>query len=337
MINRFRTAIQDPKWMGVFAIVVALAGCAVAADAQQPPKVAKMGWLTSGLPFGTDGRSEFLKRELNRLGYIEGKNLAIEFRSTEGKVDLLPRLAEELASLKVDVIYANSATIAAFAKKTTQTIPIVFLSSADPVSGGLVSSLARPGGNLTGFATIAAVLAGKRLELLKDTIPKLSRVAILWEPKNQGSEESWKESQLAARALGLQIHSMEVASTDKFERAFSEAIKARSNALAVTLSALFTRHQKLILSLASKHRLPAIYTREEFADNGGLMSYGADEDEPFKRIAVMIDKILKGAKPADIPVEQPTKFEFIINLKTAKQIGLTIPPEVLARANRLIK
>jgi putative ABC transport system substrate-binding protein len=162
-------------------------------------------------------------------------------------------------------------------------------------------------------------------------------VAILWEPKNQGSEESWKESQLAARALGLKIHSMEVTSADKFEGAFGEATKAQSNALAVTLSALFTRHQKQILLLAAKYRLPAIYTREEFVENGGLMSYGADEDEPFKRIAVMIDKILKGAKPADIPVEQPTKFEFIVNLKAAKEIGLTISPNVVARAQRVIK
>jgi len=246
-------------------------------------------------------------------------------------------VADDLVRLKVDVIYACSATIAAFAKKATQTIPIVFLSSAEPVSAGLVNSLARPGGNLTGFATIAAVLAGKRLELLKEAVPKLSRVAILWEPTNQGSQESWKESQPAARVLGLQIHSMEVTSAAKFESAFSEAIKARSNALAVILSALFTSQQKRILSLAAKHRLPAIYTREEFVENGGLMSYGADQDEPFKRIAVMIDKILKGVKPADIPVEQPAKFEFIVNLQAAKQIGLTIPPNVLARADRLIK
>ena len=330
-----QTNIQN--WLRIFAIVAVLTVCGARAEAKQAEKVAKLGWLTSGSPTGTNVRSEFLRQELNKLGYIEGKNLAIEFRSSEGKVDRLPGLADELVRLKVDVIYANSATIAAFAKKVTQTVPIVFLSSAEPVSAGLVNSLARPGGNLTGFATIAAVLAGKRLELLKEAVPKVSRVAILWEPKNQGSEESWKESQVAARALGLQIHSMEVNSADKFESAFSEAIKARSNALAVTLSALFTRHQKLILSLAAKHRLPAIYTREEFVDNGGLMSYGADEDEPIKRIAVMIDKILKGTKPADIPVEQPTKFEFIVNLKAAKQIGLTIPPEVLARANRLIK
>ncbi|TMA80971.1 MAG: hypothetical protein E6J74_39295 [Deltaproteobacteria bacterium] len=197
--------------------------------------------------------------------------------------------------------------------------------------------MARPGGNLTGFATIAAVLAGKRLELLKETVPRLSRVAVLWEPKNQGSEESWKESQLAARQLGLKIHSIEISSPDKFESAFSLATKTRSDALAVTLSGLFSSHQKLIVSLAAKRRIPAIYTREEFVNNGGLMSYGADDDEPFNRIAMMIDKILKGTKPADLPVEQPKKFEFIINLKAAKQIGLAIPPNVLARADKVIK
>jgi len=200
-----------------------------------------------------------------------------------------------------------------------------------------VDSLARPGGNLTGFATIAAVLAGKRLELLKETVPKLSRAAVLWEPKNQGSEESWKESQPAARQLGLQIYSMKVSTPDEFESAFNAATKTRSDALAVTLIGLFSSHQKLIVSLATKQRLPAIYTREEFIENGGLMSYGADEDEPFRRVATMIDKILKGTKPTDIPVEQPKKFDFIINLKAAKQIGLTIPPNVLARADKVIK
>jgi putative tryptophan/tyrosine transport system substrate-binding protein len=244
-----RRTVQNRKWVGIFAIVVALTVCGARAEAKQAEKVAKMGWLTSGSQIGTDVRSEFLRQELKKLGYIEGKNLAIEFRSSEGKVDRLPGLADELVRLKVDVIYANSATIAAFAKKSTQTVPIVFLSSAEPVSAGLVNSLARPGGNLTGFATIAALLAGKRLELLKEAVPKLSRVAILWDPKNQGSEESWKEIQLAARALDLKIHSMEVNGVEKFDGAFSGAIKARSNALAVTLSALFTRHQKQILLL----------------------------------------------------------------------------------------
>jgi putative ABC transport system substrate-binding protein len=223
-----RVFLLQAKIACLVVLGVALAECGVAADAQQPPKVAKIGWLTSGSPIGTDVRSELLRQELTKLGYIEGKNLVIEFRSTEGKVDRLPGLADELVRLKVDVIYANSATIAAFAKKATQMVPVVFLSAAEPVSAGLVNSLARPGGNLTGFATIAAMLAGKRLELLKEAVPKLSRVAILWEPKNQGSEESWKESQVAARALGLQIHSMEVNSADKFV-SLHHLIRARQN------------------------------------------------------------------------------------------------------------
>ena len=274
---------------------------------------------------------------MRELGYIEGQNIAIEYRYTEGNRDRQREHAAELARLPVDVIFATSATIALVAKNATRTIPIVFLSAAEPVASGLVDSLARPGGNLTGFATIAGELTGKRLELLKETVPKLSRVAVMWEPKNLGSEESWKESQLAARQLRLHIHSMEVSSSDKFENAFRVATKSRSNALAVTLSGLFNSHQNLIGSLSVKHRIPAIYTSERFVDNGGLMSYGADEDEPFKRIASMIAKILKGTKPADLPVEQPKKFEFIINLKAAKQIGLTIPPNVLVRADKVIK
>ena len=202
---------------------------------------------------------------------------------------------------------------------------------------GLVDSLARPGGNITGFTSIAAELAGKRLELLKETIPKLSRVAVLWDPQNIGSTQEWKESQLPARDLGLQLHSMEVSSADKFDAAFKEATKARSAALVVTRSAFTNSYQKRIADLAAKNRLPAIYRREDFVDSGGLMSYGADRTEPYRRAAVYVDKILKGAKPADLPVEQPTKFEFIINLKAAKQIGLTIPPNVLARADKVIK
>ena len=204
--------------------------------------------------------------------------------------------------------------------------PLFFLGVADPVTAGLVDSLARPGGNITGFTNIAAVLAGKRLELFKETFPKLSRVAVLWNPQDPSSEQQWKESQLSARELGLQLYSMQVSSADKYESAFKEAIKARSAALAVTLHPLANSNQKRIADLAAKHRLPAIYPREDFVVSGGLMSYGPDRAESFRRAAVFVDKILKGAKPADIPVEQPKKFEFVINLKTAKQIGLTIPP-----------
>ena len=213
----------------------------------------------------------------------------------------------------------------------------MFLSGSDPVASGLVDSIARPGGNITGFTNITSVLAGKRLELLKETVAKLSRVAVLWDPQNPSSTQQWKESQLAARQLGLQLHSMEVSSADQYESAFKEATKARSAALALAGSQLAIANQKPIVNLAENNRLPAIYARGDFVDSGGLMSYGADEVEPFKRAASMVDKILKGTKPADIPVEQPKKFELIINLKAAKQIGLTIPPNVLARADRVIR
>ncbi len=276
-------------------------------------------------------------RGLRELNYIEGKNIAIEYRYAENKLDRLPALADELVRLKVDVLLTASTPAALAAKKATTTIPIVFFGVSDPVEAGLVDSLARPGGNITGFTTIAAVLAGKRLELLKETIPKLSRVAVLWNPQDPGSRLNWKESQLPARELGLHLQSMEVSSADKFDSAFKEATKARSEALAVTPNPLATLNQKQIADLATKNRLPAIFARGEFVANGGLMSYGADQAEPERRAAVFVDKILKGTKPADIPVEQPMKFELVMNLKTAKALGLTIPPIVLMRVTRVVK
>ena len=274
---------------------------------------------------------------LRDLGYVEGKNIAFEYRFADNKLDRLPALADELVRLKVDVLVTPGINEALAAKNATRTIPIVFMISADPVAAGLVDSLARPGGNITGFTDIGAVLAGKRLELLKETVPKLSRVAVLWDPQNPSSAQEWKESQLPARELGLQLHSMEVSSADKYESAFKEATKARSAALASTSNALANSNQKRIADLATKNRLPAIYPREDWIASGGLMSYGPDRADVYKRVAVFVDKILKGTKPADLPVEQPTKFEFIINLKAAKQIGLTIPPNVLARADKVIK
>jgi putative ABC transport system substrate-binding protein len=246
-------------------------------------------------------------------------------------------LADELIRFKVDVLFTPAGDEALAAKKATKTIPIVFAGVADPVAIGLVDSLARPGGNVTGFSTIAPVLAGKRLELLKETIPRLSRVAVLWDPKSSASAQSWKESQLAARELGVHLYSTEVSNADRFDGAFQEAIKAGSGVLTVIPSPLVNTNQKRIADLALKHRLPAIYPREDFADSGGLMSYGPDRTEPYRRAAVYVDKILKGTKPAELPVEQPTKFEFIINLKAAKQIGLTIPPSVSARADKVIR
>jgi putative ABC transport system substrate-binding protein len=306
------------------------------AEAQQTGKVYRIGYLGGGSGVSLFMRS--VQRELRTLGYVEGKNIVFEPRYAENKPERTPVLAAELVRLKVDVIVAGGDGDTIPAKNATQTIPIVFLESVgDPVELGLVASLARPGGNITGFTTVAGILAGKRLELLKEAIPKLSRVAVLLNPRAQGSVLQWKGSQQAARQLGLQLHSMEVSSADKYEERFKEAINARSGALAVTRDRLSNAYQKRIIELAAKHRLPAIYFREDFAENGGLMAYGADDVEPYRRAAAMIDKILKGTKPADIPVEQPTKFEFIVNLKTATQLRLTIPPNVLVRANRVIK
>ena len=306
------------------------------AEAQQQATIPKIGWL-GVRPAASDPARELFGREFRALGYVEGKNIMLEYRSADDKLDRLPALADELVRLRVDVLLASLTPAAAAAKNASRTIPIVFHGGFDPVALGLVDSLARPGGNVTGFTAIAPALAGKRLELLKETVPKLSRVAVLWDPQNPGSAQQWKESQLPARELGLQLHSIEVSSADKFEAAFKEAINARVAALAVMASPFFYSNQKSLTGLAIKNRLPVTYPREEFVTSGGLMSYGSDRSESFRRAALMVDKILKGAKPANLPIEQPTKFELVINLKAAKQIGLTIPPNVLARADRVIK
>jgi putative ABC transport system substrate-binding protein len=318
------------------ALCALLVAAGVSAGAQQPAKIAKIGWLDSG-PTGTRLGELFLRR-LHELGYVESNNVTIEYRSADNKLDRLPRLAGELVHLNVDVLVTSTTPAAIAAKNATKRIPIVFiLLAADPVAAGLVDSLARPGGNITGLTNIAAVLGGKRLELLKETVPKLTRVALLWDPQNSGSAQAWKESQVPARELGLQLHSMEVSSADKFDDAFNDAIMARSAAIAVTPMILATSHRKKIVELAAKTRLPTIYARKEFVESGGLMSYGTDLADHYRRAATYVDRILKGVKPADLPVEQPTKFEFIVNLKTAKQIGVTIPPNVLARADRAIR
>jgi putative ABC transport system substrate-binding protein len=327
------------KLFWLFTLFLLAAGSS--AQAQQPAKVvAKIGWLGSrSVPrsnVSTPGR-ELFQREFRKLGYVEGKNIAIEYRSAENKLDRLPALADELVRLNVDVLVTGSTAATLAAKNATKTIPIVFLSRSDPVALGLVDSLARPEGNITGFTSIGSLLAGKRLELLKETMPKLSRVAVLWNPQNPASAQSWKESQLAARELGLQLYSMEVKGSDKFESAFKEAIKAHSDALAVTQSPFINAYLTKIADLATKSRLPTISPRGDFVDGGGLMSYGPDQVEAYRRLASMVDKILKGVKPGDLPVEQPTKFELVLNLKTAKQIGLTIPPNMRARADKVIK
>jgi putative ABC transport system substrate-binding protein len=309
----------------------------VTAEAQQPKKLPKIGFLSSG-GGGTNAWRESFVREFGKLGYVEGKNVAFEFRNANTMYDRLPVLAEELVRLKVDVIVAPGSNDTRAAKNATKTIPIVFTGAgSDPVTLGLVESLARPGGNVTGFAQIAAQLAGKRLELLKETIPKLSRAAVLWDVQNAGSKEIWEESQRQAKELGLQLHSLRINSADDLEGGFKDAVKAGSGALAWTAGALLSSVQKQTINLAAKNRLPAIYHRQSYVANGGLMSYGPDDVEPYRRAVLMVDKILKGAKPADIPVEQPIKFELMINLKTAKALGLTIPPAVLMRAEKVIR
>ena len=333
-MNRSKQPSMASKIIFVWLVTLALVPLRLV-EAQSQGKIAKIGWLAVR-PASAASVIESFQREFGKLGYVEGKNIVFEYRYAEGKLDRLPALADELVRLKVDVLLTPTTPGTLAAKNATSTIPIVFLDVTDPVGVGLVDSLARPGGNITGLTDIAAVLAGKRLELLKETIPKLSRVAVLWNPKSPGAEQSWKESQLAARELGLQLHSMEVSSADKYEGAFKEAIKARSDALAWLLSPLGYSNQETV-ELPKKYRLPAIYSRRAVVENGGLMSYGPDRDEPFRRAAVFVDKILKGTKPADIPVEQPTKFELAINLKTAKALGLTIPPVVMMRANKVIK
>jgi putative ABC transport system substrate-binding protein len=307
------------------------------AETQQPVKVAKIGWLGARSASAPAPVLALFRRELRALGYVEGKNIVLEIRLAEDKPDRLPTLADELVRLKVDILFTPSTNEALVAQHATKTIPIIFVGAGDPVAAGLVDSLARPGGNITGFSRIGTVLVGKRLELFKETIPKLSRIALMWNPQDPGSRQEWKESQPPARELGLQLHSMEVSSADKIESAFAETAKAGSGGLAEATSSLFTTNQKRIADLAKKYRLPAIHSRGDRVDSGALMSYGADQAEPYERAALMVDKILKGARPADLPVEQPTKFELVINLKTAKQIGLIIPPNVLARADRVIR
>jgi putative ABC transport system substrate-binding protein len=281
---------------------------------------------------------EAFRQGLRDLGYVEDKNITIECRSAEGKLDRQPDLAAELAQLKIDIIVAaGGEPTARAAKQATQTIPIVMTNVGDPVVTGLVASLARPGGNVTGLVTMSPELSGKRLELLREAFPKISRVALFWNSANPEQEPQIKEIKVAGQALGIQLQILEVRGTNDFDKAFSAITKERADALLTLPDPLSVSQGRRIADFAAKHRLPAMYPRMEFVDASGLMAYGPSYNDLFRRAAVYVDKILKGAKPADLPVEQPTKFEFIINLKAAKQIGLTIPPNVLVRADRVIK
>ncbi len=325
--------------------VIGLALCAVLfalslpAEAQQPKKVLRIGYLSSVDPATESTRSEAIRLALRELGYIEGQNVAIEYRYAEGKTDRLPELAAELVRLKVDIIVAGGGTAIQAAKNATKTIPIVMMGlAADPVELGFVASLARPSGNVTGTTTLSRELGGKRLELLKEAVTKVARVAVLYEPALRAAVFEVKEVlPVAARALGLTVKSWEVRDADGFEKVFAALSKDRPDGLYMTSGALMNANQKRTVGFALKSRLPAVYTNREAVDAGGLMYYGADLADSYRRAATYVDKILKGAKPADLPVERPTKFELVINLKTAKQIGLTIPQSMLYRADKVIK
>jgi putative tryptophan/tyrosine transport system substrate-binding protein len=322
----------------LFAVVLLTLG--MTAEAQQPKKVPRIGYLSSFDPATDSIRSEAIRLALRELGYIEGQSIATEYRYAEGKRNRFPELAAELVRLKVDIIVVagGGRTISA-ARNATKTIPIVMVGlGIDPVKAGLVESLARPGGNVTGLTLLATELDGKRLELLKEAVPKLAHVAVLYDPAIPAAVREVKEDlPAAARALKLNVRSWEVGVADDFDRVFDALNKQRPDGLYVLGGGIMNANRKRTIGFALKSRLPSVYISREAVDAGGLMYYGADEAESYRRVAYYVDKILKGAKPADLPVEQPTKFELVINLKTAKQIGLTIPPELLARANRLIK
>ena len=303
---------------------------------QQPTKIPQIGYLmTRSLD---PVRTEALRQGLREFGYVEGKTIVIEWRSAEGKLDRLPALAAELVRLNVVVIVTSGPTPTSAAKEATVTIPIVMTQDTDPVANGFVASLARPGGNITGLSTLAPELNGKRLELLKEIVPKLSRVAVFGTSAQPGNAQSLKEVDLAAKAFGVKLQYVDVLSPKDLESAFRAASKGRAEAvLMMVASAVAGNHRTEIIDLAVKSRLPVIYTFSSYVEAGGLMTYGVNISDLDRRAATYVDKILKGAKPADLPVEQPKKFEFIINLKAANQIGLTIPPNVLVRADRVIK
>jgi putative ABC transport system substrate-binding protein len=321
------------------AVVLLLLAAPLAVEAQPAAKVPRIGWLPVNLASAPINLEPF-RQGLRDLGYVEGRNLVIETRDAEGRLERLPALAAELVALKVDVIVAPGTPQALAAKNATRTIPIVFVGAADPVTDGLVTSLARPGGNATGSSNFAPELVGKRLELLKQAVPGGSRVAVLWQPggsAERAEKDMLKEAEVAARALGVRPQFVEARGPADFDRAFSEMIRARAGALTVLASGMFNTERRRLVDLAAKNRLPAVYPWREAVDAGGLMSYGPNIADLNRRAATYVDKILKGAKSADLPVERPTKFEVVINLKTAKALGLTIPPSLLARADQVIE
>jgi putative ABC transport system substrate-binding protein len=320
----------------VWLLVIFFAANVSVAHAQQPAKVPRIGFLGVASPFSISARIEAFRQRLHELGYVEGKNIVIEYRYAD-KADRLPALAAELVRLKVDAIVTGGPGSTHAAKEATSTIPIVMASDPDPVANRFVASLARPGGNITGLSTLAPELSGKQLEILKEIVPRLSRVAILGTSTNPGHAQVLKEIGLAAGAFKIQIQYLDVLDPKDIETGFRAASKGRSEAVIMLASAVLNSHRTQVVDLAVKNRLPVIYPFLEFVEAGGLMTYSTSFTDLFRRAATYVDKILKGRPPADLPVEQPMKFEFIVNLKAAKQIGLTIPPNVLVRADKVIR
>jgi putative ABC transport system substrate-binding protein len=320
----------------VLILCAMLLALSLPATAQQATKIPRLGYLATN-SLNSSVRTEALRQGLRELGYVEGKNIVIEWRSAVGKFDQLPALSAELVRLKVDVIVTSGPSGTRAAKEATSTIPIVMTQDIDPVGTGFVASLARPGGNITGLSSLSSELSGKRIELLKEVVPGLARVAVIGTSTVPGSAQALRETELAARTLKVKLQYIDVLDRKHIEAAFQEVSKGRADAVLMLTGAAFSAQRTQIADLAVKSRLPAIYIQTEFVEAGGLMSYGTSITDLDRRAATYVDKILKGAKPADLPIEQPKKFEFIINLKAAKQIGLTIPPNVLVRADRVIK
>ena len=319
--------------------LLALGTAPFVAEARQPARLARIGFLAFDLTGNPRGSGPF-HQGLHELGYVEGRNVVIEYRDAEGKVERLPALAAELVALEADVIVAPTIVASLAAKRTTKTVPIVFAGIADPVADGLVTSLARPGGNVTGLSNLAPELVGKWLELLKQAVPGVSRIAVLWQPGVGGertAREMHERANAAARTLGLRLQYVEARGPADLDGAFSEMVRAHAEALAVLGNVLFFYERRRLAELAAKYRLPAVYSSRFYVDAGGLMCYGASLADLLRRAATYVDKILKGAKPGDLPVERPTKFELVVNLKSAKSIGLVLPPSLLERADEVIQ
>jgi putative ABC transport system substrate-binding protein len=325
------------KKIFVWLLATVLLTTTLPAYAQQPTQVPRIGFLNAASASAILARYEAFRQGLRELGYVEGKNIVIDYRYVEGKLDRLRELAAELVRLKVDVIVTAGPSATRSAKEATVTIPIVMAFDYDPVGSGAITNLARPGGNITGLSALYPEMSGKRLELLKEIVPKLSRVAILGSSTQPGNAQALKEMELAAGALGVQLQYLEIRAPKDIETAFRAATKGRADAVLVLTSPVLVSQRTQLADLAVRSRVPATYQASEYVEAGGLMSYGVNVADLHRRAATFVDKILKGAKPADLPVEQPKKFEFIINLKAAQQIGLTIPPTVLARADKVIK